>query len=109
VQHSEDQIRVYATPWCADCIVARRVLDGFDVEYDWIDITGNDEAIDYVRSVNRGYRSVPTILFPDGKTLTEPSGRALTAALLALGYTPEDVASASNPLAGGPAPANRPH
>lgn len=82
------EIRVYGTTWCPDCHLARRVLDGFDVQYDWIDITGDDEAIAFVTSVNHGHQSVPTIVMPDGKSLTEPSGRALTAALLALGYSP---------------------
>ncbi len=82
-------IRVYATSWCPDCMMARRVLDGFDLDYDWIDITGNDEAIEYVMSVNRGHRSVPTIILPDGRTMTEPSGRELTGVLMALGYEPK--------------------
>src|ERR1051325_9239294 len=89
-QHAErDPIKVYATNWCPDCIVARRVLDAFDLDYEWIDVTGNDDAIAYVTSVNRGYRSVPTILLPDGRTMTEPSGRELTGVLMALGYTPK--------------------
>src|SRR4051812_44169795 len=82
-------IRVFATNWCPDCIVARRVLDGFDLDYEWIDIIGNDEAISYVTSVNRGYRSVPTIVLPDGRTMSEPSGRELTGVLMALGYQPK--------------------
>ena len=84
-----DPIRVFGTSWCPDCLVARRVLDAFDLDYDWIDVTGNDEAIAYIMSVNRGYRSVPTIVLPDGRTMTEPSGRQLTAALMALGYVPK--------------------
>ena len=82
-------IRVYGTNWCPDCIVARRVLDGFDLDYEWIDITGDDDAIKYVMSMNRGYRSVPTIVLPDGRTMTEPSGRELTGVLMALGYEPK--------------------
>jgi len=85
---TEDTIRVYGTTWCPDCTVAKRVLDGFDVKYDWTDITGNDEAIEYVMKINGGYRSVPTIVLPDGRTMTEPSGRELTAVLMALGYEP---------------------
>jgi mycoredoxin len=69
-------IRVYGTTWCGDCVMAKRVLDNLGVAYEWIDISGDDEAIAYVESVNGGYRSVPTILFPDGRTLTEPSGRS---------------------------------
>jgi len=33
----------------------------------------NVEAGKFVESVNGGYRSVPTIVFPDGTILTEPS------------------------------------
>jgi mycoredoxin len=84
-------IRVYGTTWCGDCIMAKRVLDRLSVPYEWIDISGDREAIAYVESINGGYRSVPTILFPNGRTLTEPSGRELTAALMALGYVePEE-------------------
>jgi len=85
-------IRVYGTTWCPDCALAKRVLNGFDADYEWIDVTGDADAIDFVQSVNGGNRSVPTIVFPDGQTLTEPSGRALTAALLALGYRPKQPA-----------------
>ena len=80
-------IRVYGTDWCPDCFLAKRVLDRFAVSYEWIDITGNDEAIEFVVSVNRGYRSVPTIVLPDGRTLTEPSAQTLTAAPARLGYS----------------------
>jgi mycoredoxin len=83
---AEAPIRVYGTTWCGDCIMAKRVLDRLGVAYDWIDISGDEQAIAYVESVNGGYRSVPTIVFPNGRTLTEPSGRELTAALMALGY-----------------------
>jgi glutaredoxin len=85
---TSDGIRVFGTTWCPDCLVARRVLDAFDLDYEWIDITGNDEAIAYVQSVNRGHRSVPTIVLPAGRSMTEPSGRELTGVLMALGYEP---------------------
>ncbi len=79
-------LKVYGTTWCGDCIMAKRLLDKLRVPYEWIDISGDAEAIAYVESINGGYRSVPTILFPNGRTLTEPSGRELTAALMATGY-----------------------
>jgi mycoredoxin len=81
-------IQIYATAWCPDCALAKRVLDDFHAPYAWIDITGNDEAIAYVTSVNGGNRSVPTIVLPDGRTMTEPSSRELSAELVALGYMP---------------------
>jgi mycoredoxin len=79
-------IKVYGTTWCGDCVFAKRTMDQLGVPYEWIDITGDSAAIAYVESVNGGYRSVPTILFPNGSTLVEPSGRELTAALISLGY-----------------------
>jgi mycoredoxin len=82
-------VRVYATSWCPDCALARRVLDGFAVDYDWIDITGDQQAIDYVTSVNGGNRSVPTIVFPEGDILTEPSRQTLVTTLARLGYAPK--------------------
>jgi mycoredoxin len=86
VAQSKTPLKVYGTTWCGDCTMAKRLLDKLTVPYEWIDISGDTEAIAYVESINGGYRSVPTILFPDGHTLTEPSGRELTAALMAKGY-----------------------
>ena len=72
-----DVILVYGTTWCGDSRRARRTLDENQIEYTWIDIDTDMEGRKYVESVNRGYRSVPTILFPDGSLLVEPSLSAL--------------------------------
>ena len=77
--HSEQKIKVYATTWCGDCRMARRWLDSRSIPYEWINIEDDDEAAAYVVKVNRGYRSVPTIVFPDGSVLVEPSPRELAA------------------------------
>lgn len=74
-------IRFYATQWCGDCHMARYVLEGKGVSFHEIDIDRDEEAAEFVKGVNRGFRSVPTIVFPDGSTLTEPSARELTAKL----------------------------
>ena len=31
------------------------------------------DAAEWVQQLNRGYRSVPTIVFPDGEVLVEPA------------------------------------
>lgn len=85
--NAKERIRVYGTAWCPDCMLAKRVLDEFGVDYQWIDITPDEEATAFVRSVNGGNRSVPTILFVDGRTITEPTAGELAAELLALGYS----------------------
>jgi mycoredoxin len=76
---SEQKIKMYATTWCGDCRMARRWFDAHNIPYEWINIEDDDEAAAYVLKVNRGFRSVPTIVFPDGSILVEPSPRELAA------------------------------
>lgn len=68
---------VYATGWCPDCLRARKILDQRGVHYRWIDIDKDPAGRAFVEKVNRGMRSVPTIVFPDGETLVEPSNARL--------------------------------
>ena len=75
------QIIVYGTVWCGETRRARYYLDQHDIPYVWIDIDKDPQARKYVESVNHGYRSVPTILFPDGSMLVEPSALQLAAKL----------------------------
>jgi mycoredoxin len=80
-------ITLYGTTWCYDCTKARRQLDELKIEYEFVNIDNNARAADYVRSVNHGNRSVPTIVFPDGKILVEPSNGELAEKLQELGLT----------------------
>ena len=74
---SIDLIIIYATNWCGDCKRARRFFDDHEIPYQWINIDDNPEAEQFVRTTNNGNRSVPTIVFPDGRILVEPSNRQL--------------------------------
>jgi mycoredoxin len=76
VQNNQ-KIVVYATTWCGDCRMAKRWFDSHNIPYKWVNIEEDDEAAAYVVKVNRGMRSVPTIVFPDGSVLVEPSPREL--------------------------------
>jgi mycoredoxin len=76
-------IVVYGTSWCPDCRRAQRVLDSNGVPYRYVNIEQDEEAAEYVVQVNRGNRSVPTIVFPDGSILVEPSNSQLQAKLSA--------------------------
>jgi len=67
------EIVVYGTQWCPDCTRAKRILDKHRSGYRWIDIEQDPAAAEYVVKVNRGNRSVPTIIFPDGAIMVEPS------------------------------------
>jgi mycoredoxin len=74
-------ITVYGTTWCRDCHLARAVLKLSEVDYTWVDIDQEPSAVETVLQLNGGYRTVPTIVFPDGRVLVEPSRRELEAAL----------------------------
>jgi glutaredoxin-like protein len=71
------QIEVYGTEWCSDCMRTKQVLKKHNISYLWHDIGQDKEALAYVVTVNQGRRSVPTIVFPDGSILIEPSNADL--------------------------------
>jgi len=78
MESSHDSIILYGTTWCYDTFRARRVLDRNHITYQWVDIDKDLAGRQYVESVNNGNRSVPTIRFPDGSLLVEPSDAQLT-------------------------------
>jgi glutaredoxin len=53
-------------------------MDKNGIEYKWVNIDQDLEGRAYVEQVNNGYRSVPTIVFPDGSILVEPTNSELT-------------------------------
>ena len=71
------EIIVYGTNWCGDSRRARRFLDEHHIAYRWIDIDTDAAARKFVEETNHGFRSVPTIVFPDGCILVEPSNAEL--------------------------------
>jgi mycoredoxin len=73
------KIKMYATPWCGDCRRAKRWFDSHGIPYEYIDIEKDEQAAEVVVHLNGGMRSVPTILFPDGSVLVEPSALELAA------------------------------
>ncbi|MFQ5380450.1 MAG: FAD-dependent oxidoreductase [Dehalococcoidia bacterium] len=74
-------ITVYGAPWCPDCRRSKKFLTEHRVEFDWIDIDEDPAARARVEEIQDGGRSIPTILFPDGEVLIEPSNDELAAKL----------------------------
>lgn len=72
-----DQIKVYSTVWCPDCKRAKKFLAEHRVPYENIDIEHDEKAMAFIEKINNGMRSIPTIVFPDGSILTEPSNAQL--------------------------------
>ena len=78
-----DQLTIYSTPWCGYCHRLMSQLDREGVSYDVVDIEQVPDAADYVMSVNGGNQTVPTVVFPDGTALTNPSLKDVTSRLAA--------------------------
>jgi mycoredoxin len=72
-----EPIKVYGTRWCPDCVRAKQVLTKNKAAFNWIDIEEDEAAAAYVEKVNKGYKSVPTLVFADGSILVEPSNSEL--------------------------------
>jgi len=75
------EVTIYGTTWCGDSRRCRELLSAFGVPYIWVDIDKDKQGEAFVRGINKGNRSVPTIVCKDGKVLVEPSESELTAAL----------------------------
>jgi mycoredoxin len=66
-------LTMYSTPWCGYCHRLRGQLDREGIGYTVVDIEQEPSAADYVMSVNGGNQTVPTVVFPDGSAMTNPS------------------------------------
>jgi mycoredoxin len=67
------ELIMYSTTWCGYCRQLKRQLTGQGVGFTEINIEETPGAAEFVMSVNGGNQTVPTVLFPDGSTLTNPS------------------------------------
>jgi mycoredoxin len=70
---SLDVVTMYSTVWCGYCRRLRDQMDREGIGYRVVDIEENPEAARLVMSVNGGMQTVPTLVFPDGSALTNPT------------------------------------
>jgi mycoredoxin len=66
-------VTMYSTRWCGYCRRLKSQLDREGIAYVEVDIDGDVAAAGYVMGVNGGNQTVPTVVFPDGTTATNPS------------------------------------
>ncbi|MFD0887100.1 mycoredoxin [Streptosporangium algeriense] len=66
-------LTVYTATWCGPCKRLKSQLTREGISYREIDIEQNPDAAQFVMSVNNGNQTVPTVLFEDGTSLTNPS------------------------------------
>ncbi len=66
-------LTVYSTTWCGYCSRLKKMLDREGIGYAEVNIEEDEAAAELVMKVNGGNRTVPTVVFPDGAALTNPS------------------------------------
>ena len=66
-------VTMYTTTWCGYCVRLKKLLQREGIEYAEVDIETDPQAADRVMQANGGNRTVPTLVFPDGSALTNPS------------------------------------
>lgn len=74
---SPSQIVIYTTEICADCFRVKKFFEARNIPYVDVGLERDAKAAEFVIQVNRGFRSVPTIVFPDGSILVEPGWKDL--------------------------------
>lgn len=80
------KVVVYGHRFCPQVRPVKSTLERSAVPYDYVDIRQNEAGRLSVREINAGNESVPTLVFEDGSTLTEPSTKVLLDHLEVLGY-----------------------
>jgi mycoredoxin len=66
-------LTVYTTSWCGPCRRLKSQLTREGISYREVDVEQDPAAAEFVKSVNNGNRTVPTVVFPDGSAMTNPS------------------------------------
>jgi mycoredoxin len=66
-------VTMYSTTWCGYCRRLKGQMERAGIAYTEINIEHDPESADFVEKANGGNQTVPTLLFPDGTTLTNPS------------------------------------
>ena len=74
---SDEPLVVYGASWCPDCRRAKQFLASHRIDYTWVDLEEYPERTAEVEARNDGKRIIPTIVFPDGGFLAEPTNDEL--------------------------------
>jgi mycoredoxin len=78
---SESEVIMYSTVWCGYCKRLKVAMKAAGIAFAEVDIEHDPAAAAFVMSVNGGNQTVPTVKFPDGSALTNPSIKDVKAKL----------------------------
>ena len=68
---------MYSTPWCGYCKRLKSQLAELDVSFEEINIEEFPDGAQIIEKINNGNQVVPTLVFSDGTSMTNPSARAV--------------------------------
>jgi mycoredoxin len=80
-EKNNTDIIVYTSTWCGHALAVERFLSEHNVPVTLVDISQDTDAREVLIALNNGFASVPTLVFPDGSKMTEPSLSALRSRL----------------------------
>jgi mycoredoxin len=66
-------ITMFSTSWCGYCKRLKSQLDSAGISYTEVNIEEVEGTASLVESLNGGNQTVPTVLFADGSSATNPS------------------------------------
>ena len=72
---------IYSTPWCGYCTRLKSQLTRAGYSYAEVDIEQDPASEELVKRINGGNAVVPTVIFGDGTSMTNPSIKDVTARL----------------------------
>jgi mycoredoxin len=78
------ELTMYTTIWCGYCYRLKAALKSAKISYTEVDIERDPAAAEFVRSVNGGNQTVPTVKFGDGSALSNPTAAQIVAKLAEL-------------------------
>jgi mycoredoxin len=75
---------MYTTNWCGFCRRLKSQLARAGIDLVEINIEADPAAAEFVMAVNGGNQTVPTLLFPDGSAMVNPSAAQVQARMAEL-------------------------
>jgi thioredoxin reductase (NADPH) len=68
-----DELTVYGAPWCPYCQRTKRFLEAERVDFRYVDIDRDPDAVATLQELQDGGRTIPTVAFADGSHLVAPT------------------------------------
>ena len=78
------QVTMYSTTWCGYCARLKSQMDREGISYEVVDIDRDPSAAELVAKHNGGNQTVPTLVYADGTSQTNPALKDVKAKIASL-------------------------